>query len=81
MIRWQDHVAGFVGRHKYLDRAYRLIQGISVTTASAVSAFPVDYIVPVQLQTFSVLAADDSYSVGPEDESYTVPVKDEDYVA
>ena len=31
MIRWQNHIAGFVGAHKYLDRAFKLVQSISVS--------------------------------------------------
>lgn len=45
MIHWKSHVAGFMGAHKYLDKAFKLLQRISVTTAAAV--IPTDEVFPL----------------------------------
>jgi len=30
MIRWQNHIAGFVGAHRYLDPSFKLVSPIAV---------------------------------------------------
>ena len=55
MIHWKNHLAGFTGAHKYLSRAFRLLQRISVTTVAAV--IPTDEVFPL---FYKVLINNDS---------------------